>query len=108
MSASYSVVVKADGSDVIVNVVNDNIDSRIKPLGFVLDSVLSRYVKSVADNKEKAKVFESLRDIGVFFSDGKEWCPAELFEYFREQGFVTGKFKRISWVTPSEFVIKEV
>ena len=108
MSDSHSVVAKADGSEVIINALDGNIDSRITSLGFAFDSSSSRYVKFVADSKEKAKVFESLRDIGVLFSDGREWCPAELFEYFREQGLANGKFKRISWINPTEFIIKEI
>ena len=38
---SYSVVIKADGSDVLVNVVNEKIDLKIKPLGFTFDPKLS-------------------------------------------------------------------
>ncbi|RYY76050.1 MAG: hypothetical protein EOO52_00540 [Gammaproteobacteria bacterium] len=108
MNASYSVVVKADASEIIVNAVNENIDSKMLPLGFTFDSKLSRYVKFVGNIKEKAKIFEALRDIGILFSDGKEWCPAELFEYFREQGFVNGTFKRISWIKPTEYIIREI
>ena len=53
-------------------------------MGFIFDSALSMHVKDAIGPREKVRVFSDLRDKGVAFSDGKEWCPSELFECFRE------------------------
>ncbi|MBU3069844.1 hypothetical protein KOI40_08425 [Aestuariicella sp. G3-2] len=108
MSNVDAYVTKADGKQVRVQFINQTFDSRLKSLGFSFDSSLSMYIKNTSDQSDKANTFALLRDSGVGFSDGKEWCPSELFEYFREQKLITGKFKRISWSNPKSFTIKEI
>lgn len=101
-------VAKADGKQVRVCTLNNSLDSELISLGFKYDPVLSMYVMDTADLVSKAALFESLRDLEVCFSDGKEWCPSELFEYFREQNLLHGKFKRVSWTSPHTYRILEV
>lgn len=101
-------VSKADGKQVRVRVPSSTSDARLESLGFTFDSKLSEYIKDAPDITEKVKLFSALRDADVYFSDGKEWCPSELFEYFREQNLISGKFKRVSWLDPQNFTIREV
>jgi hypothetical protein len=46
-----------------------------------------------------------LRDNNFFFSGGREWCPAEVFEYLREQSLLKGSYKKISWADPNNYRI---
>lgn len=101
-------VVKADGEQIMVFSMSGALDARLKQWGFTFDPGPSAYVKSVSEISEKAKIFSSLRDDGVAFSDGREWCPSELFEYFRGQNLLSGKFKRISWQDPQNFIVAEI
>lgn len=101
-------VSKADGQQVKILAINNTLVEQLEVLGFLFDPVSSMYVKDVVNMTEKARLFSTLRDIGVCFSDGKEWCPSELFEYFRENKLLDGKFKRVSWSGPDIFTIKEV
>lgn len=101
-------VAKADGKQIRVCPTSDALDARLKLLGFTFDIVLSAYVIDVSDIYQKAKIFSALRDEGVAFSDGREWCPSELFEYFREQNLLKGKFRRISWQDPQKFTVTEI
>lgn len=101
-------VAKADGKQIRVCSTSGVLDSRLKLLGFIFDPVLSAYVIDVSDIYQKAKIFSVLRDEGVAFSDGREWCPSELFEYFRGQNLLSGKFKRISWQDPLNFTVTEI
>jgi hypothetical protein len=101
-------VAKADGKQVRVYSVNSSLDSELISLGFKHDQELSMYVKDTANLSTKAALFARLRDLDVCFSDGKEWCPSELFEYFREQNLLHGKFKRVSWTAPNSYRIIEV
>lgn len=100
-------VAKADGKQIRICSMSGALDSRLKVLGFTSDPGLSAYVKDVSDISQKAKIFSALRDEGVAFSDGREWCPSELFEYFREQNLLSGKFKRVSWQDPQNFSVTE-
>lgn len=99
---------KADGKEIRICVPNSNLDEKLKALGFIFDQTLSMYVKETSNITEKAKFFDILRGLNICFSDGKEWCPSELFEYFRDQGLIEGTFKRVSWSDPKNFTIQEV
>lgn len=92
----------ASGKFVRVKVINDIVKNDIESLGFIFDINLSEYVIPVSGHKSKAKIFFELEKLGVCFSAGKEWSPAELFEYYRELGLLSGKYKRISWRSLSE------
>ncbi len=95
-------VTKADGKVIRVKVTNNLIASDLEKLGFVFDNDLSEFVFQTADNAEKGALFSDLRDKGVSFSAGKEWCPSEVFEYLREIGMVNGSYQRVSWKAPKE------
>ena len=101
-------VTKADRNQITVNSITGALDAQLQGLGFTFDSTLSMFVKGISDISEKTRVFSELRDQGVAFSDGRGWCPSELFEYFREQNLLSGKFKRISWQDLQNFTVKEV
>jgi len=61
------------------------------------------------DFNEEEKVAEMayLRDIGMPFSIGPGWPPADVFEYLVEQGKLNGPYKRISWSGPGKYTIVE-
>lgn len=96
-------VTKADGKIVRVKLVDSSLQNELSSLGFVYDPDLSEYTFSVSGNQEKAELFDKLRILEVGFSSGKEWSPAEVFEYLRETGLLTGSFKRISWSAPGDY-----
>ncbi|WKD50705.1 hypothetical protein [Microbulbifer spongiae] len=96
-------VTKADGKVVRVKSVDSSFQNELSNLGFVYDSDLSEYIFSVSGNLEKAELFDKLRTLEVSFSSGKEWCPAEVFEYLREAGLLSGSFTKISWSGPGDY-----
>lgn len=101
-------VEKADGDVVRVKVNDRNFSTELGAVGFVEaleDGVFERYV---ADDVEKAKVFDSLRLLHIAFSGGKEWCPAEVFEYLRDKALLSGGFVRVSWTQPGQYRLEFV
>jgi hypothetical protein len=96
-------VTKADANVVRIKLLDSSFQSELSNLGFVFDSGLSEYTFSVTGNQEKAELFDKLRALDAGFSSGKEWCPAEVFEYLRETGLLTGSFKKISWNGPGDY-----
>lgn len=96
-------VTKADSKTVRIKSMGGNIDSALLAQGFSFDKNLGEFSIIVADNATKAELLKRLRDLGICFSSGKEWSPAEVFEYLREIGLLEGSFKKISWNSPSVF-----
>ena len=96
-------VSKADGKFVRVKLLDSSYESELFDLGFLYNSDINEHVMQVDDNAAKAAIFEKLRDFGVSFSDGKEWCPSEVFEYLREIGLISGPFYRVSWRGPGDY-----
>lgn len=48
----------------------------------------------------RIRVLAKLIQLGALFSAGPGWSPAELAQYYREQGFIDGPFKVIAWTSP--------
>ena len=100
-------VTKADSSQVRVVASEQTLIDELKKIGFIYDNDLLSFVLNAKDNNEKAVIFNKLRNLGVYFSAGREWSPSELFEYFREINLVSGTYKRISWVGPDSWKVNE-
>ena len=79
---------------------------RAARLGFT-EASDGRFVRSVGDEQEKANVMRELRDAGFCFSRGREWNPAEVFEWLCERGLLSGPFRSLSYTRPGEFRVRE-
>ena len=96
-------VTKADGRTIHVNLLDSSFELMLKDIGFSYCEEHNEYLLKTIGNSEKVIVFEKLRDLNIAFSDGKEWCPSEVFKFFRKNNFLTGEFIQISWVGPGEY-----
>ncbi|WP_258157959.1 hypothetical protein [Rhizobium sp. TH2] len=98
---------------------NDN-SARFEALGFAkserFDDDDDFYRHNMTfDSGDKSVVFkmcETLRDMEIPFSDHRTGGADYFLEHFREQGFVTGKFKRfrklgLDWDEDAPFVIED-
>lgn len=74
--------------------------SCLKQLGFAEDGE-SEFVLTINAEFDLAHLFELLRSSEFAFSGGREWSPSELFEYFRDQGKISGNYIRITWINSS-------
>ncbi|MGC5704387.1 hypothetical protein J4P02_29710 [Pseudomonas sp. NFXW11] len=101
-------VAKADGDTVRLRVLDATLAAAVTALGFVATFEPDVYAMDVADDGQKAVLFDALRTLGVAFSDGREWCPAEVFEYLRDMNLLGGKFIRVSWKEPGRYHLVEV
>lgn len=98
-------VEKADGDVIRVQVMDNTLDSPLRAIGFSNAAEKDIYVLHVADNTQKAKVFDELRSLGVAFSAGKEWCPSEVFEYLRDEQLLSGTYLRVAWTQPGQYLL---
>lgn len=72
-------------------------------LGFTeKDGYLNR---TIADTDDRRRLLESLIDLDALFSYGRDWCPSELVEYYRELGLIDRPFRVIAWRDPEHYTI---
>lgn len=60
------------------------------------------------DFKALSSILDQLRNMGLLFSAGKIWPPADIFEELRDRGFLHGKFKKVGWHGPGQWEIWEI
>lgn len=96
-------VEKADDDVIRLHALDLSIDQRITFLGFSVAAEPGIFTVVTIDDAHKAKIFEALQAMDVAFSDGKEWCPAEVFEFLRDMNLLSGSFIRVSWLKPGDY-----
>lgn len=58
--------------------------------------------------EQKVDLINFLLSINALFSAGKEWCPRDVVEYFRdEKQLISGKFNYIYWTAPNIYTIEQ-
>lgn len=100
-------VEKADAAAIRVRALRGEHDATLRALGFACAGEAGVYSMDVRDDAEKAKAFHALRELGLAFADGREWCPAEVFGYLRDKGLLSGPFLRIAWSQPGSYRLQE-
>ncbi|MBA4703768.1 hypothetical protein [Pseudomonas savastanoi] len=96
-------------SEIVVKVIDDSVIEFLLGIGFVAAPCKEQKKLSLTapDQDFKAKIFSILRDEGVCFSAGPDWCPAEVFEFLRDQKILTGNYRKIIWYGPGKLKILE-
>ncbi|MBX8611336.1 hypothetical protein K5D50_04330 [Pseudomonas cichorii] len=105
MNPVQAYVTKSDNDFVRVKVLDAQIKEKLIGIGFSKDVDLEEYKIATPNDEKKAEIFKKLRNFEVYFSDGREWCPAETFMHLRDKKLVSGKFSMISWKSPDDFFI---
>lgn len=101
-------VKKADTNEIVVLVVDATLQAELAQAGFISQGgTPDLLVRPVKDDAEKASVFTFLREKGFAWSRGREWCPAEIFEWLRDQKLLAGTFKAISWRSPTDWIVRD-
>lgn len=92
-------VSEAASSQVVVKIEDNAILKKLTDFGFgVISTGIPKILSiKVPDEKAKAQTLSMLRDERLCFSAGPNWCPADVFEYLRDQGMLSGFYRRIAW-----------
>lgn len=102
-----SYVSKADSKEIVIEANEDSTARFLLDLGFhKKENFDAVFTITVSDDREKGTLFMKLRDEGICFSRGREWNPAEVFEWLRDEGLVTGDFQSIAWKNPEEWIVR--
>ena len=78
--------------------------SALNALGFQAEG--DQLVKAVSGVAERQKLVHELIKLHAVFSVGKDWSPAELLQYYRQQGVVHESYRVISWKGQDNFQIE--
>ncbi|MFJ7283509.1 hypothetical protein [Pseudomonas sp. NPDC099000] len=105
MITIHAYVTKSDSDFVRVKILDAKTKEKLIDIGFTNDIDLNEYKINTPTDEKKSDVFNKLRELDFYFSDGREWCPAEVFEYLRDKGLLKGTFKMISWTSPDKYII---
>lgn len=95
----------------IDHVYDETLVEQLKNLGFNnrSDTVDCYRMNPAPQNRsDLAKIISILRDMGLPFSAGKEWCPSEVAVHLRQEGYITGEIKEIAWLSPGNFIIRDL
>lgn len=96
-------ITQADGDFVCIKNLDQNIMKLLTDTGLKYEETDNNCKIGVANDADKAQLMEQLRDLEIYFSDGKEWCPSEIFEHFRNKGLTHGKYTKISWISSNSY-----
>ena len=72
-------------------------------LGFSHEN--EQLVRLIVDDKDRQKLVQKLIDMDAIFSSGRDWSPAALVEYYRDQGVVNQHYRIVSWNSPEHYRI---
>ncbi len=97
----------SDDRVVVRNVTSEDLRSALAGLGFSRTGEPDVLDIKVKDENQKALIFKNLRDRNLHFSRGREWSPAEVFEWLRDRGLLEGRFRSISWISPDRWITGE-
>lgn len=98
-------VAVADGDTVELSAIPQANQAAFLHLGFTASSPNS-LKRKVDDDQQKAALFGQLRDLGVCFARGREWSPAEVFEWLRDQKLLQGSFTALAWRRAGEWFVE--
>lgn len=78
-------------------------EASLSALGFLLEG--DQMVRPIADLADRQKLVGALIKLGALFAGGRDWSPAELVDFYREQGAILTGYRMITWRNPTQYVI---
>lgn len=108
-STTKAYVSEGSLSEIVVKILDDSVVGLLVGLGFapVAGKGPGALSLNCSNQASKAKVFEQLRNQGICFSAGPDWCPADVFEFLRDKQMLAGPYRKIAWHGPGEPEITE-
>jgi hypothetical protein len=91
------------GSKARLKTTNDSLKITLSKMGFLEEA--EQLIRIVTDDGDRKALISSLIDMDALFSTGKDWSPAELVDYYYEQGIIKKPYKTISWRAPDDYFI---
>lgn len=100
------VVLDIAGTLAKVSCADPKVKAQLSALGFV-DEVSMQMARRISDDIDRRGLVLELVKLGALFSGGRDWSPAELMDHYREQGVIAGRYRVITWTSPTQYVVAE-
>jgi hypothetical protein len=99
------VVLDIAGNRAVLETADENKKNELSSIGFVCDG--NRLTRPIVDDSERQRLVEKLINMDALFSEGRDWSPAELLDYYCEQGRIKGAYKVIYWKSQDNYFVTE-
>ena len=99
------VVVELAGRNILLNNSSDNFNKELIAMGFVKNGKYYALGLPTNDVTKRVTLIKKLIALGDIFSDGKDWSPSELVDYYKEIGLIDSTYYKISWKGKDDFYI---
>jgi hypothetical protein len=82
---------------------NQGDEANLAKFGFVSEN--GQMVCPISDVADRQKLVNALIALGALFSGGRDWSPAELVDFYREQGVIATGYRMITWKSPHQYIV---
>ena len=72
-------------------------------LGFLSED--DQMVRPILDVSDRQNLVRDLIRLEALFSGGRDWSPAELVDFYREEGVVLTGYRMITWKNLHQYTI---
>ena len=103
MPENEIVVLDIAGDQATLHSNNPAREAELFALGFVREG--DEFIRTIVDDDDRQLLVKTLINMGALFSDGRDWCPAGLVDFYIEQGLNLQNYRMISWKSPNNYVI---
>lgn len=99
------IVVELAGQNILLANSGDNFNKELIAMGFIKKGKYYTLNLPVKDITQRVTLIKKLIALEALFSDGKDWSPSELVDYYKEMGLIDNKYYKISWKGKDDFHI---
>lgn len=99
------IVVELAGQSILLSNSGDNFKKELIAMGFVKKGKYYALDLPTRDITQRVTLIKKLIALEALFSNGKDWSPSELVDYYKEIGLIDSKYYKISWKGKDDFYI---
>ena len=99
------IVVELAGQSILLSNSSDNFKKKLIAMGFVKKGKYYALDLPTKDITQQITLIKKLIVLEALFSNGKDWSPSELVDYYKEIGLTDSKYHKISWKGKDDFYI---
>lgn len=99
------IVIELAGQNILLTNSNDNFTKELIAMGFVKNEKYYTLDLPTSDVAKRVTLIKKLIAMDALFSNGKDWAPSKLVDYYKEIGLIDSKYYMISWKGKDDFDI---
>ena len=99
------IVVELAGQSILLSNSGDNLKKELIAMGFVKKGKYYALDLPTKDITQRITLIKKLIAFEALFSNGKDWSPSELVDYYKEIGLINSKYYKILWKGKDDFHI---